>query len=316
MTLHVSFISGATVVQLGDRLLTLDGEAWDASTNKTLVVEAINGRAVIGFAGAAHVGSEPTGEWLLRKITGSATPHRSMQFGGITPFHLGDMRRRITAGLDIEYARGQRGRRAQSLELLVSGWAYPRIVKNSKRPSSFTYVLRHSGKPHERTKLGPVTRFRYRDPSVNWALSDIGRSSLVDLAQISSQLKARGGPIFGVDDTEDVIVSAIREASALPGSLVGSDIMSVSLSMQPALMPPHFRYYRDTARADERIGFTPALVGHGVIFPSTTMTTSAGLSIRFNDGSDQAWNYSVETVPDWEPTSLSSLRSAPGRPWV
>jgi hypothetical protein len=316
MTLHVSFISGATVVQLGDRLLTLDGEAWDATTNKTVVVEATNGRAVIGFAGAAHVGSEPTGEWLLRKITGSATPHRSMQFGGNAPFHLGDVRRRITAGLDIDFPRGQRGRRAQPLELLVSGWAYPRIIQDSKRPSSFTYSLRHSGKPRERAKTGPVTRFRYRDPSVHWALSDIGRSNLVDLAKISSQLQARGGPIFGVDDTEDVIVGAIREASALPGSLVGSDIMSVSLSMHPDFNPPHFRYYRDTTHADERIGYTPALVGRNIILPSTTMTTSAGLSIRFNEGTDRAWGYSVETVPDWEPTSRNSFRSAPGRPWV
>jgi hypothetical protein len=55
MTLHVSFISPAFVMQIGDRLLTTgdpgNATEWEAYANKTVLLQAINGCVAISFAG-------------------------------------------------------------------------------------------------------------------------------------------------------------------------------------------------------------------------------------------------------------------------
>ncbi|WP_290471042.1 hypothetical protein [Leifsonia sp. 71-9] len=312
MTLHIALVSESIVVQLGDRLLTVGGEPWDPTANKTIVVEASNGRAVIGYAGLAHISGEPTGEWLVRKITGSPASPIGFQFGGSAPLHLGQIRHRIVSGIEAEFAKSQPRGRRYSIELIVSGWGYPRVTRDSKRPTSFTYSMSHSGVPGARCRIVSTTRYRFRDPSRCWTLSAIGRGDLIDLGTINARLSSKNRTL-NVDDVEAEIVSAIRTIGNSVESGVGRDIMSAYLPAFPWTVPPHIRYYRDTSVHDERVAYLPAFLAPGMISPAAQMNSSSGFQIVFNADTPDEWCYQTETVPKWTTPGTRRLNTQEGK---
>lgn len=312
MTLHVAFVSEASIVQCSDRLLTVNTDPWDATSNKTIVVEARNGRAVLGYAGLAHIRGEPTSEWLVRKITAAKEPFTSFQFGGVSPVWLGDVRDRVIGGVEREFPSSQRVGRRQRLELMICGWGYPRRLRNSKRPTAFIWQLTHSGVQGARCKIRPTTRLRFRDPSRRWAIAGIGRADLLNCEAINQELLAESDP-FGRDEVERSLVGAIRSVADLPGSRVGSDVMSVCLPALPPESPASFRFFRDTGVIDDRLGYTPALVSSRSVFPPAVMNSSQGFSAVFNADTPFEWEYTTETIPPWTQTGVRTLSVQMGK---
>jgi hypothetical protein len=70
VTLHVAAVSGAGVVLVGDRLVTLHGVPVSTDTNKLIVIKTPSCMVGVAFAGAAYVGDLPTAAWLTKCITG------------------------------------------------------------------------------------------------------------------------------------------------------------------------------------------------------------------------------------------------------
>jgi len=315
VTLHISLATQAFVVQAGDRLVTVGSNPWDSDANKTIVVEARNGRAVIGYAGLAHVRGEPTGEWLTRKITGSVSPHEWNQFGGGPQIHLGDIRDRIIAGLQNELPLGQRTRPRYGLEVLISGWSYPRIWRRGRPAACWSWTITHSGNPRARCQIRRSQRFRFADPSRTWQYSAIGRDDLVDLPTLHKKLAVPGTHITP-DVAEQALVEAIREAAHMPRSGVGTDVMSVYLNPLPWKFRQHARYFRDLTVKDIRLGYAPAIVAPTGIFPPQRMTRSGGHAFVFNGETPYEFQYDMETVPPWPDTpGVQSFGPVMGKPW-
>ena len=74
MTLHISLVADSFVFQVGDRLLTKEGQGrrsdWGPYANKSIYADAINGRVATSYGGLAHVLSDPTDQWLTTAISG------------------------------------------------------------------------------------------------------------------------------------------------------------------------------------------------------------------------------------------------------
>jgi hypothetical protein len=212
--------------------------------------------------------------------------------------HLGEMRRRILSGVDSEFPSSQRRGSRQRLEILVSGWAYPRVVRNSKRPSSFGYSLSHSGVPGTRCKVGTTLRARFQDPSRQGGILAIGRAELVDMTKIQTRLFSKPTN-FTVDDVEGELVREIRSIAENPHSGVGTDVMSVNLTPFPVEVAPHIRYFRDASIRDDRMGHTPAFVAPGLVAPAAEMNASLGMQFVFNADTPDEWKYELDAVPKW-----------------
>jgi len=288
-------------------------EERNESQADSILVEATNGRAAIGYAGLAHIKGEPTAEWLTRQITASDDPYSAFKFGGLQPMHLGELRRRLVEGLESEFVAAQpRGYRVP-IEVLISGWGYPRRITHSKRPSSFTYALTHSGVRGARAAIHPTRRLRFRDPSHTWHIAAIGRSELLDVPGVDRRLRALPKPHFNADDLELVMVEEFRRISSLHGSLVGPDIMAVCLPAAPPQSDSHVRCYRDDSIADVRTGYTPVIIGAGAVLPSAAMNRSQGWSVVYNADTPNEWSYTSETIPPWERDGIGRVSVADGK---
>lgn len=314
MTLHIALVTEAFVLQVGDRLLSVGDNPWDSKANKTIIVEATNGRAVIGYAGLAHVRAEPTGEWLTRKLTGSQAPHEWNQFGRGPRLHLGEVRDRIVRALENELAIGQRARPRHGLEILMSAWSYPRLVhKASRRPTSWSCTIVHTGNPGSRSRVERGPRFQYRELSKKGWYSAIGRADLIDLAAVHKKLSSLDSHITP-QRAEPLLVEAIREIAMIPRSGVGTDVMSVYLNPVPWTFQQHAHYYRDVSLGDERVGYAPAIIAPTGIFPPQRMTRSGGHALVF-DG-ETRYQYDMETIPPWPETpGVQSFGPVMGKPW-
>ncbi|MDA8188241.1 MAG: hypothetical protein M0T85_08880 [Dehalococcoidales bacterium] len=64
MTLIITAVSRDGIVQVSDRRLTKDGQAYDDSSNKAVCVSCSDGRLAISYAGLAEIGGQRTDEWL------------------------------------------------------------------------------------------------------------------------------------------------------------------------------------------------------------------------------------------------------------
>ena len=77
MTLIITAINGACVVQVSDRLTTVKARNsevisdHDPCANKTIVYVARDGYMSISFAGIAYVGTCPTDDWLAIQLAGA-----------------------------------------------------------------------------------------------------------------------------------------------------------------------------------------------------------------------------------------------------
>lgn len=70
MTLALSMITTRFVMQVTDRLVTVDGQPYDQESNKNIIYVAKNAVVTIGYSGLAYLGSITTDEWIVRTLLG------------------------------------------------------------------------------------------------------------------------------------------------------------------------------------------------------------------------------------------------------
>lgn len=306
MTLHVAFICNSYVLQIGDRLLTrsIGGKRseWDTLANKTIFLETQNGRVALSYAGLARMAGMATDEWLVREITGlDRVP--PLHSGGGPPMHFGPPMR-LTIGSVVtsvvaavnSQLPAERVRPAdRSLELLISGWTWPRDVgrRDSARPSTYAVAIAHDGKRSSTCSVTPLRRRRYRRESTGWATCSIGAGRKGQFREINNRLRNRR---TRADDVELELVRTIRNAAARPNSGIGKNLVSVYLPIT-ANEDPRIRYWRDTELRDVN-AYTPAFVSWaGAIIHPGTFTGAGQLGLTHHDTQGRERTIRIEAIP-------------------
>lgn len=170
MTLRVTFVSGDYVLQVSDRLVSVDRragvESYDREANKTVVYFARDAYVSIGYTGLAYLEDRPTDQWIAEKLIGEEVESRRGPSGGIS--------QRITAGPVPPWFGIGTARRILRRE---------RVAVTSRRhesppgqPTPYVHDVVHCGVAMRKTGLGrqaavaphrPPHRGRGRRPAVS-----------------------------------------------------------------------------------------------------------------------------------------------------
>jgi hypothetical protein len=68
MTQILTSASWGGACQVSDRLVTVDGSAFDPAANKSIVIGAKDGIAALSYTGLAFLGGVPTDQWLAELL--------------------------------------------------------------------------------------------------------------------------------------------------------------------------------------------------------------------------------------------------------
>jgi hypothetical protein len=233
MTLVLTAVNAACVVQASDRLLTtwrgskLIG-AHDQFANKTVIFLASDGVMTISYAGQAYIGSEPTDDWIARQLAGS--PPRRTPDGrvGAWSFERLPSRKFNQACWLLQTAIESEPQMSGRLELSIGGW---RNRRNRLTQVALGIEKSSSGverRGHMKACIGHFGEALHSvgvdfDPAVIRAVA--GETLATKAATPEAVLldaKVRSG----------ILAEAIRRTSATnPG--VGADVMLVEISRWP-----------------------------------------------------------------------------------
>ncbi len=330
MTLHLAFISSAFVMTVGDRRLSIGPAGrkteWDPYANKTIVIEAINGRVAVSYAGLAYIKSVATDLWLLTAITGEAleppggTPHGGpgVRISGPLNLTVGRIRAAITSAIERDFVREAAADRAQSIEVLIVGWTWTRAATTGRgRPTTFAEFITHKGEPGTSCSVSTVRRCWWQDPAPStlpWSQLSIGSALLND--QRFERLKTRmtePGSVMTPGEVECWMADEIRLVADDPRcTTVGTELMSVLIVPNK---PPVIRFLRDLTLSRPNIAFSPSYVSTaGMILPPQQMTGRLPSLVTGSEESPRV--VQLECVPPLEPTgSTSSMGGQVRRRW-
>jgi hypothetical protein len=268
MTLALSLVSGSVLVHTSDRLVTAGGQPWDPLANKTVVVIGREGLGCLGYSGSAHVGDQPTDEWLAELVSETKTQSLigapAMQFRpGFLP-SLGLSLRRVARALERDFPQ-QPARRVQAgLSGLAAGFLIKRVHSPSPRVRPFLSLYSFDGGTgaftsdalprywewHRRSSLGHVGVYAPEKAEVMNALAGGGKDQ---------------------DDVESMLVECIRSVSSRdPG--VGADCICVVMSPDSDI---RVRFLPDPTNDQGQVAYTPWIIGPGAIVPPQVMWGAA-----------------------------------------
>jgi hypothetical protein len=279
MTLHVAIVTPVFVVQVGDRLLTIDtpdGKApWPKGpyANKTIVVDAADGILIVSFAGLAHIKKMPTDYWLTSVISG-LPPAPPMRPGGGSPTSVTQINltvagvcASIKSSIESDFVAEPYNLRKAGLEVLITGWTWDPALTEF---ATFVYGLSHSGElgaPCE-DMYGPSFPFQ-NPPSGKGQVLAIGYKTAVATNRVASVMN-RGGA--RKDDTafEAMLAGIIRDMAAQPGgTVIGTELIATCLSPLGTIRS---RFLRDLSLAQPNVAYTPAYIcGGAVIYPQVVV---------------------------------------------
>ena len=317
MTLHISLICDAYVLQIGDRLLSAKRgnglREWDPLANKSIFVHARNGLLAIGYAGLAHIAGMPTDEWLTeiishRKPVRMSSGGNGMWFGSPLNITVGQVETSIKEAVERRLPRERHHK--HGIEVLLSGWTWPRNVgQGNARPSTFCRSISHDGSTDHACITERFPRRHFARESRGWQIVSIGAGSNRLLQSITDEMRERRTI---ADDVEAIIVRLIREYAARPNSGVGTDLMSIYLPIA-APETPRIRFLRNDSRTVD--AYTPSLISTGgaIIYPMLIQGRADNSFIYGGTDADPV-GVKLEVVPALEnQRHLSSVRSQPRR---
>lgn len=322
MTLHLAIVAGALVLQVGDRLLTLESDAgtapWDAYANKSIYVEAVNGRVIVSYAGLAHINRVPTDEWLLRRIAGPWMPDGDAvqkAFSPATRLNLGTVTRAIVGAIERDLPRQTAVAPARrNMEVLITGWTWPRGVDaGSGRPTTFAVEIKHSGHAGSSCRVRRHRAMPAEGTSKTSLLLLIGRGKREWLQGLAREINSR--TVSDVSTLEDMLAQRIRDAASADPT-IGTDLMSFWLPPSYGDHDPRFRYLRDVTKSHPTLAFGPAVVGRKLV-SRPFMFRGNGFSFGYaeEDGLAPSRGITFESVPPLPDDGYSMLAAQPRPTW-
>jgi hypothetical protein len=241
MTLHLTLATAQYVLQVSDRLTSLDPgkRPWDPLANKNVVYAARDGLISIGYTGVAYIRGLPTDTWIAQTLRGdSLAPeggrHATVSRDPPNFLDVGQAVRLLQAELE-QYFQTLRSRNANRfLWLTISGWQW----KNRRlRPVSWLLIN------------GPATPEVYarkaQDRYWGWERGDFYIQALPPILSDDGKVRLAGllGPMINQPmECEKTLVGVIRSFADNNPATIGRNCMSV-LMPRPDLAPTYIRYH-------------------------------------------------------------------------
>lgn len=304
MTLHIALVCNSYILQVGDRLLTTQTgnrvSEWDPLANKTLLLVTRNGIIAASYAGLAHINNMPTDEWMARAITGREPPEPfgdglgyPMQFGEPMDLTTGGTVQAISKALEFDLPKQRVQLQDRRVEVLVTGWTWPRdIGRSNARPSTFAVSMAHSGRSGTTCDLIKHPRRRYRSQSTGWMFLSIGAGTRRQLSGLTEWMKSRP---TRADEVEQKIVDTIREQGRVDNSTVGTNLVSTYLPIIGD--EPRIRYFRDESTPPVD-AFMPAVaMASGLISYPSIFSGGGTLRIGYGGTEESPAVIKIESVP-------------------
>lgn len=311
MTLHVGLMAATYVLQVGDRLVSRQHrgglEPLDPASNKTIFLRLANGELVLSYAGLATINGRLTDEWLLETITGQPLypgfhSRWATTAGGNMRLHVGGVVSGVIGALESEVPKQPHDWRARRIEILITGWTWPRRNTNGRRRATFGVALTHDGKAGSRVEESRLPRIVFSPTLKTKSLSMIGACDRALGQSIIDRLGAT--PDWTPDDAERVIVEAIR-SRATPGSGIGADLMSIMIPQPGGDL--RACYWWDEAKGYQPT-YLPAIVTPGMVVPpSVTNSDGWGICYPWFGGSERC--IMVTSVPPQPVTHSHAINS-------
>ena len=272
MTLALSLLSGSALIHVSDRLVTAGGKLWDPLANKSVVVLGADGLGCLAYSGAAHVGNQPTDQWLAELVSEmeiqSLTGPRgapAMQFSPDFLPSLGLGLRRIAWAVEHTFPQQSAQRVQAGLNVLASGFVIRRSRSPRPRVRPFLNLYTYDG------KAGAFTSHelpRYWEWHRRTSLGHVGVYA-PEKAEVMSGL---AGGVKDQDDAESLLVECLRTVSSRDSG-VGADCISVVMS--PYGDDARVRFLPDPGNDQGQVAYTPWIIGPGAIVPPQVMWGSA-----------------------------------------
>ncbi len=256
MTLILTVAATRAVVQVSDRLVTLQGsgQQHDPVANKSVICRTSDGLFAFSYSGPAYIGEVTTDSWLAANLWGGELPQPGFISGGSRPcvVDIGMTLHRLRDALQ-ETASNQRRSSHPSCYIVAAG---VQASRPNRPPRIAAYEI------IDRSTSGPrnfaISKVAREIPKGKFALLQNPNGLSREEAQ---SLRGQLRKAASVDDVEDALVNTIRLV-ANRNPAVGADCMSIAIA---AMLEPNTR-----AR------FIPATPQHGVLGEGQ-LTAHAGI---------------------------------------
>jgi hypothetical protein len=275
VTLHLTLTSGLGVLQVSDRLVSVNTkrgiEPFDRTANKTVIYFARDAYLTIGYTGLAYLEDRPTDQWIAEKLIGEEVESRRGPSGGIPQqFIAGPMpawsdiglaRRRLRDALIAATGRLPPDLRPHFPQIIIAGWQAGKRVMGDRRrwrPIMDTIADDGVGVPYGVMSSLPRHGWERTRFSVNPTPYFPGLFG--PLAQLVKSLRGARSE----DEAEEQMVKVLRLAADSAPKSIGKDFLSVFLP------PPAAGFVRTRYVAfDDEIGTLegPGDEGGGYVGP-------------------------------------------------
>jgi hypothetical protein len=279
MTLHLTLATAQYVLQVSDRLTSLDPgkRRWDPLANKNVIYIARDGLISVGYTGAAYVGGLPTDTWIAQTLRGDSLAPQGGRHASVfrDPPNFLDVGQAVML-LQAELERHFRGLRSRQpkpfLWLTISGWQWKR---RRLRPVNWL-LLNDPAMPE-------VYARRMQDRYWGWERGNFYIQALPPILSDGDKVRLAKllGPMINQPmECEKTLVGVIRSFADGSPNTIGRNCMSVYIG-RPDLAPTYIRYHPLQAftidlRQEQAIpaAFCPwVLVGRVAHAPSVILST-------------------------------------------
>jgi hypothetical protein len=285
MTLHISAIVGGGAYQVSDRLASVNGQPWDPTWNKTIVLRTMEALVTIGLTGPAFVGKRPIDEWMAEVLFDA-----EIESGTILASRQGGpLRRGLSASLaSVERAlhdaavAGMFGS-GDRVGMAVTGW---RTQGGRVRVCAFALEWDRDSRPHFRRRTRRVHRF---------AGVGANPAAWVHPARLVALRKEIVRAASEVERV-DLMIQLLREA-ANAGHPIGPDAMCVRIAGTHPV--PRIRFAPATQSRgtflDDESGTpyrAPAIYTPAIVTPTCAQLACVGTGPPFDnlDGFQIEWD--------------------------
>lgn len=281
MTLILTRASINYVLQVTDRLVTLNRVPFDELANKNILYCARNAVVTIGYTGFSYLNGKPTDQWIVENLTGLTfdRDRKPPAFGpgvpnpkldiGFSLLRLKTALNEVTSDMRSEWRRGWK---ARSFDISIAGWQWnekersrPLIAWLSKPRDSITFELGYTSRQWYLGGRLKVTAA----PSENITRSQFGL--------LGSRLS-----FASPDETEAILIGTVRDVSTRVPE-VGPHCMSILIS-PPSVGQIRVRYVpvstaaavvsATSANYRLAVAFSPWFVGPNVTVAPAVMSGS------------------------------------------
>ena len=309
MTLVMSLVSSAFVLQVSDRLVSQqwvyqDGTSryrpFDVLSNKSILFLAKDALVSISYSGTAFIRGMPTDVWLARALHPplGAKPRFAFQAGDdykSEPLYTAVAR--LGERLLTDFGAMPPERREQGLYLEIVGYRWSR---RRRIEIPFAWHLWHSG---DLSQKGQIRRYpRYWGwESGGYSICTIGDRGTRPELEASRRFDEKKS--IDENDAESCLVEVIRVASRESKGTIGQDCISIVFARYSDSI--RIRYLPHKAQKKAYDVYTPWIImpGRGVVAPSVLVNRLATFHLR---GVVVTLERETDTPDDNGPSSFSS----------